>query len=153
MIAEHRRYCVRLLRLPLDLRRNPRAPLRKEIFWRRDNPSGPGSLLFPAPIALPPVHSVPHLRVCVCHVLGEAVDVADIPVMIIVGHVDWRRAARSSDVATRGGGGATQRLSLSTCHPDGAPVLLEEDATTVTKFLAVRLITKGRKIVFCLFVG
>ena len=30
-------------------------------------------------------------------------DVADIPVMIIVGHVEGRRAARGSDVATRGG--------------------------------------------------
>jgi hypothetical protein len=87
------------------------------------------------------------------HVLGEAVDVADIPVMIIVGHVEGRRAARSSDVATRGGGSATQRHSLSTCHPNGAPVLLEEDDTTVTKLLAVQLITKGLKIIFCLFVG
>ena len=87
------------------------------------------------------------------HVLGEAVDVADIPVMIIVGHVDRRRAARSSDVATRGGGGATQRHSLSTCQPDGAPVLLEEDAAMVTKLLSVRLITKGRKIIVSLFVG
>ncbi len=60
-------------------------------------------------------------------------DVADIPVMIIVGHVEGRRAARGSDVAARGGGGTTQRHSLSTCHPDGAPVLLEEDAATVTK--------------------
>jgi len=32
-------------------------------------------------------------------------------------------------VATRGGGGATQSHSLSTCHPDGAPVLLEENAS------------------------
>jgi hypothetical protein len=31
--------------------------------------------------------------------------------------------------------------------------LLEEDAATVTKLLSVRLIPKGRKIVFCLFVG
>ena len=85
-------------------------------------------------------------------------DVADIPVMIIVGHVEGRRAARGSDVAmcvlaTRSGGGATQSHSLSTCHPDGAPVLLEEDPATVTKLLAVRLIPKGLKIVFCLFVG
>jgi hypothetical protein len=85
--------------------------------------------------------------------LSEAVDVADIPVMIIVGHVEGRRAARGSDVATRGGGGATQSHSLSTGHPDGARVLPEEDATTVTKLLAVRLITKGLKIIFCLFVG
>ncbi len=80
-------------------------------------------------------------------------DVADIPVMIIVGHVEGRRAARGSDVATRGGGSTTQRHSLITCHPDGVPVLLEEDAATVTKLLAVRLIPKGLKIVFCLFVG
>jgi hypothetical protein len=30
-------------------------------------------------------------------------------------------------VATRGGGSATYRHSLSTCHPTGAPVLLVED--------------------------
>ena len=59
-------------------------------------------------------------------------DVADIPVMIIVGHVEGRRA-RGSDVATRCGGGAAQRHTLNTGHPDGAPVLLEEDAATVTK--------------------
>ena len=79
--------------------------------------------------------------------------VADIPVKIIVGYVEGRRAARGSDVATRVGGGATQRQSLSTCQPDGAPVSLEEDAATVTKLLSVRMITKGRKLVFCLFVG
>jgi hypothetical protein len=56
-------------------------------------------------------------------------------------------------VATRGGEGATQSHSLSTCHPDDAPVLLEEDAATVTKLLTVRLITKGLKKIFCLFVG
>jgi hypothetical protein len=76
----------------------------------------------------------------------------DIPVMIIVGHVEGRRAARGSDVATRGGGGATQSHNLSTGHHDGALVLLEEHATTVTKLLTVRLITKGLKIIFCLFV-
>ena len=62
-------------------------------------------------------------------------DVADIPVMIIVGHVEGRRAARGSDVA----------LPLRGA-PDGAPVLLEEDAATVTKLLAVRLVPKGLKI-------
>jgi hypothetical protein len=81
------------------------------------------------------------------------VDVADIPVMIIIGHVEGRRAARGSDVATRCGGGAAQSHSLGTGHPDSAPVLLEEGATTVTKLLAVLLITKGLKIIFCLFVG
>ena len=66
------------------------------------------------------------------HVLVEAVDVADIPVMIIVGHVEGRQVTRCSDVATRGGGGATQRHSLSTCHPDGAPVAVEGDAAAMT---------------------
>ena len=68
---------------------------------------------------------------------------ADIPVMIIVGHVEGRRAARDSDVATRGGGSATQRHGLSTYHPDGAPVLLEEDAATVTKTPGCAADTQG----------
>jgi hypothetical protein len=63
------------------------------------------------------------------------VDVAEIPVMITVGHVEGRRVARGSDVATRGGRGATQRHSLRTCQPDGAPALQEEDAAAVTKLL------------------
>jgi hypothetical protein len=49
-------------------------------------------------------------------------------------------------VATRCGGGAAQRHSLSTGHPDGAPVLLEEDAATVTKLLFVRERVAGKKI-------
>ena len=56
--------------------------------------------------------------------------------------VEGRQVARCRDVAKRGGGGATQRHSLSTCHPDGSPV--EEDAATVAKLVFVRLITKGR---------
>ena len=79
-------------------------------------------------------------------------DVAAILVMIIVGHVEGRQVARDSDVATRGGEGATQSHSLSTCQPDGAPVLLEEDAATVTKLLLMRLTTKGRKLIVCPFV-
>jgi hypothetical protein len=82
------------------------------------------------------------------HYLGEAVDVPDIPVMLVVGRVEGRQG---SDRATRGCGGATQRHSLSTCHPDGSPV--EEDAATVAKLVFVRLITKGRKKIRCLFVG
>ncbi len=70
-------------------------------------------------------------------------DVADIPVMIIVVHEEGWRTVRGIDMATRSGGVATQLHSLSTCHPDDAPVWLEEDAATVTKLLAVRLITKG----------
>ena len=64
--------------------------------------------------------------------------------MIIVGHVEGWRVARSSNVATRGGGGAMQSHSLSTCHPDGAPVLLEENAATISK---------DRKIIVILIVG
>jgi hypothetical protein len=73
--------------------------------------------------------------------------------MVIGDNVEGRLSARGRDVVTSCGGGATQRHSLSTCHPSGAPVLLEEDTVTVTKLLSVLLITKGRKIVFCLFVG
>jgi hypothetical protein len=58
------------------------------------------------------------------------VDVADIPFIIIVGHVEGGWSARGSEVATHVGGGATQNHSLS-----------------------VLLITKGLKIIFCLFVG
>ena len=78
---------------------------------------------------------------------------AVVPGIPVGDHVEGRQVARRSDVATRGGGGATQSHSLSTGHPDGARVLPEEDATTVTKLLAVRLITKGLKIIFCLCVG
>jgi hypothetical protein len=60
---------------------------------------------------------------------------------------------RVADVATRSGGGATQRPSLSTRHPDGEPVVVEEDASAVTKLLFVRLIVKGRKVIVCLLVG
>jgi len=87
------------------------------------------------------------------HYLGEAVDVVDIPVMLVVGHVEERRVARISNVATRGGGGATQSRSLSTCHPNGAPVLLEETAATVTKLVFVLLIAKDPKLIVSLFVG
>ena len=79
------------------------------------------------------------------HYLGEAVNVADIPVMLVVGHVEGRRVARSSDLATRGGGGATQNHSLSTCHPNGAPGLLEENAATLTKLVLVRLMPRTPK--------
>jgi hypothetical protein len=58
--------------------------------------------------------------------------------------VEGWRVARRSDVATRGGGCATQSHSLSTCHPDGAPVLLEENAATISK---------DRKIIVILIVG
>jgi hypothetical protein len=66
-----------------------------------------------------------------------AVDEADIPGMLR-GDARWW---------------AMERKSLNACHPDGAPGFLAEDAATVTKLLCVRLITKGRKIIVCLFVG
>jgi hypothetical protein len=56
-------------------------------------------------------------------------------------------------MATRSGGGATQRHSLSTCHPNGAPVAVKEDTAAVTKLLFVRLISKDLKVVVCLLVG
>ena len=67
-------------------------------------------------------------------------DVADIPVMIIVGHVEGQRAARGSDVARRGGG---ERHATSRWCPGFAE--LEEDVATVTKLLAVRLIPRASK--------
>jgi hypothetical protein len=56
-------------------------------------------------------------------------------------------------MASRGGGGATQRHSLSTCHPNGAPVAVKEDTAAVAKLLFVRLISKDLKVVVCLLVG
>jgi hypothetical protein len=62
-------------------------------------------------------------------------------------------AARARDVATSCGGGATQRHSLSTCHADGAPVAVEEDAAAMAKLLLVCLATKSCKVVVGLLVG
>ena len=56
-------------------------------------------------------------------------------------------------MATRSGGGATQRHSLSTCHPNGAPVAVKEDTAAVAKLLFVRLISKDLKVIVCLLVG
>ena len=56
-------------------------------------------------------------------------------------------------MASRGGGGATQRHSLSTCHPNGAPVAVKEDTAAVAKLLFVCLISKNLKVVVCLLVG
>ena len=64
--------------------------------------------------------------------LGDADDVAEIAVILVVGHVEGRQVTRCRDEASRGGGSATDRHGLSTCHPDGAPMLLEEDTATVT---------------------
>ncbi len=49
-------------------------------------------------------------------------------------------------MASHGGGGATQRHSLSTCHPNGATVALKEDTASVAEL-------KDLKVVVCLLVG
>jgi hypothetical protein len=56
-------------------------------------------------------------------------------------------------MSSRGGGGATQRHILSTCHPNGALVAVKEDTTAVAKLLFVRLISKDLKVFICLLVG
>ena len=56
-------------------------------------------------------------------------------------------------MASHGGGGATQRHSLSTSHPNGAPVAKKEDTAAVAELLFVRLISKDLKVVVCLLVG
>ena len=49
-------------------------------------------------------------------------------------------------------GGTTNRDSLSTCHPDGAAMLVEVNATAMTELLLVRLITKIREVIASLLV-
>ena len=61
--------------------------------------------------------------------------------------------ARCGDEATRCRGGATHGNGLGTCHSKGASMVVEEDATAVTKFGFVRVITEGLKVISCLFVG
>ena len=50
-------------------------------------------------------------------------------------------SARYMNIAPRGGGGATHRHSLSTCHPKCASVVVKEDTAAVAKLLLVRLIS------------
>ena len=64
-----------------------------------------------------------------------------------------RLVARCGDEATRCSGGDAYRHSLGTCHSKGAAVVVEEDATAMTKFCFVRVIAKGLKVIKCLFVG
>ena len=61
--------------------------------------------------------------------------------------------ARCGDEAPRCRGGATHGNGLGTCHSKGASMVVEEDATAVTKFGFVRVITEGLKVISCLFVG
>jgi hypothetical protein len=68
-----------------------------------------------------------------------------------VDNLFWERVAF---IMWRGGRlEAQQRPSLSTRHPDGAPVAVEENAAAVIKLLFGRLIAKGRKVIVCLLVG
>ena len=50
--------------------------------------------------------------------------------------------ARCGNEATRCIRGAAHRHGLDTCHSKGAAIVLEEDATTITKFFLVRFIAK-----------
>ena len=61
--------------------------------------------------------------------------------------------ARCGNEATRCSGGAAHRHGLGTCHSKGAAIVVEEDATTMTKFFLVRFVAKIRKVINCLFVG
>ena len=62
--------------------------------------------------------------------------------------------ARCGNEATRCGGGAAHRHGLGTCHSKGAAIVVEEDATTMTKFFLVRFRAKICKVIKCLlFVG
>jgi hypothetical protein len=49
---------------------------------------------------------------------------------------------RCGNEATRCSGGAAHRNGLGTCHSKGAAVVVEEDATTMTKFFFVRVIAR-----------
>ena len=69
----------------------------------------------------------------------------------LVGHAKWQVAGHIG-MSARNVGGATNRDSLSTCHPDGAAMLVEVDATAVTELLLVRLIAKIREVIASLLV-
>ena len=61
--------------------------------------------------------------------------------------------SRCRDVALRGGGSATDRHGLNTCHPEGAPIVLKEGSATVTELYLVWLISEGLEIIVGLLVG
>ena len=80
--------------------------------------------------------------------------VAEIPVELVRIKAKGLLVARCGDEATCcSSGGAAHRNGLGTCHSKGAAVVVEEDATTVTKFFFVRVIAKDLKVINCLFVG
>ena len=68
---------------------------------------------------------------------------AEVPVKLVGIIAEGLLVARCGNEATRCRGGATHRNGLGTCHSKGAAVVLEEDATTMTKFFFVRVIAKG----------
>jgi hypothetical protein len=79
--------------------------------------------------------------------------VAEVPVKLVGIKAEGLLVARCGNEATRCRGGATHRNGLGTCHSKGAAVVVEEDATTMTKFFFVRIIAKVLKVINCLFVG
>jgi hypothetical protein len=79
--------------------------------------------------------------------------VAEVPIERVGVKAKGRLIARCGDEAPRCRGGATHGNGLGTCHSKGASMVVEEDATAVTKFGFVRVITEGLKVISCLFVG
>ena len=78
---------------------------------------------------------------------------AEVPIERVGVKAKGMLIARCGDEAPRCRGGATHGNGLGTCHSKGASMVVEEDATAVTKFGFVRVITEGLKVISCLFVG
>ena len=78
---------------------------------------------------------------------------AEVPIERVGVKAKGRLIARCGDEAPRCRGGSTHGNGLGTCHSKGASMVVEEDATAVTKFGFVRVITEGLKVISCLFVG
>ena len=74
-----------------------------------------------------------------------------IAVPLVHGHAKWQVAGHIG-MSARYVGGTTNRDSLSACHPDGATMLVEVNATAMTELLLVRLITKIREVMATLIV-
>jgi hypothetical protein len=65
--------------------------------------------------------------------------VAEVPVKHVGIKAKGLLVARCGDEATRCRGGVTHGNGLGTCHSKGAAVVVEEDATAMTKFCFVRV--------------
>jgi hypothetical protein len=85
--------------------------------------------------------------------LPDVTKVAEVPVKLVGIRAGGLLILRCGNEATRCSGGAAHRNGLGTCHSKGAAVVVEEDATTMTKVFFVRVIAKGLKVMNCLFVG